>query len=210
MTRVQVLILVFLGGLVILVFMAVIMLLFANPMARVAPATATPIPPAAAPTATPTFPNFMPTPGPTPTPPEPTPTNTRVPTVTPKATNTPLPTIVIEMPTRRPTPTPTSAAPAAPPGTDTPTPTITPTAIPRVYRISFEAEETALVEGDCTHLKWDVIGALTVELDGDKVDPSGKKKVCPKEDTSYKLTVQFQDAARLQSETVDITVTKAD
>lgn len=210
MTRSQTLILSVLTGFVILVFMALIALWFLNPVPRIVPPTATPIPSTPVPSATPTFPNFMPTPGPTATPPEPTAINTRVPTVTPKATNTPPPTVVIEMPTRRPTPTPTSAEPLAPPITDTPTPTITPTAIPRVYKISFKADETTLTEGECTDLKWDVIGSLTVELDGDSVAPSGKEKVCPKEDTSYKLTVQFPDAARLQSESVDITVTKAE
>lgn len=210
MTRSQVLILSVLTGFVILVFMALIALWFLNPIPRVIPPTATPIPPTPMPTATPTFPNFMPTPGPTPTPPEPTPINTRVPTVTPKATSTPLPTVIIVMPTRRPTSTPTSAGPIAPLTTETPTPTITPTAIPRVYKISFKADDTTLVKGECTELKWDVIGALTVELDRDQVSPSGKKKVCPKENTSYKLIVQFQDSARLQTETIDITVTKAE
>jgi hypothetical protein len=57
-------------------------------------------------------------------------------------------------------------------------------------------------------LSWEVVGAVSVELDNRSVEPEGKKEVCPDKDTEYKLTVQFPDQARLERETVKITVTE--
>jgi hypothetical protein len=55
-------------------------------------------------------------------------------------------------------------------------------------------------------LKWEVVGAIAVTLDGDGVEPQGEEEVCPDEDTSYTLTVQFPDQARLEDRTVEIKV----
>lgn len=205
MTRSQALTLGILAGFVVLVFMAMIALLFINPVTQFAPTTATPVPPPPPPTVTPTLPNFMPTPGPTPTPPEPTATNTRVPTSTPRPPKEPTATVVFSFPTRPPTPTPTVPTATSVPPTPTTIPP-TPTYPPRRYSVSFEADETTIKQGDCTTLRWEVIGASAVTLEDRSVDPEGKKEVCPDEDTEYRLTVQFPDQARLENRTIQITV----
>jgi hypothetical protein len=209
-TRAQALTIGVLAGFVLVVFMAMIALLFINPIPLIFPPTPTPIPPApAAATLTPTLPNFMPTAGPTSTPAEPTPTNTRVPTVTPRLTSTLAPTVVFNLPTPRPTATPIVPTPTPAPPTETPMPA-TPTVPPRRFEVSFSADRTELTKGECTDLKWEVVGAISVELDNRSVEPEGEKEVCPEKDTEYKLTVQFPDQARLERETVKITVTQAD
>ncbi len=209
MTRAQAFTLSVLAGFVILVFMAMVFLLVVNPTWPTLSPTPTPVLPTPLPMATPTLPNFMPTPGPTPTPAEPTPPNTRVPTVTPRPTNTPGPTIVINLPTRRPTATPTVPTATPAPPTNTPIPA-RPTLVPRRFKVSFEADETELVKGDCTHLRWEVVGAENILLDDRSVEPEGKKEVCPKKDTEYRLEVKFPDQARLERKTVEITVTDDD
>ncbi|MBI1879262.1 MAG: hypothetical protein HYR94_13765 [Chloroflexi bacterium] len=205
MTRSQALTIGVLAGFVVVVFAAMIVLLFVNPLTTFAPPPPTPAPPPSAATMTPTLPNFMPTPGPTATSPEPTPTNTRVPTVTPAPPKEPSPTVVFLLPTRRPTATPTAPTSTPVPPTDTPIP-VTPTYPPRRYSVSFEADETTIVKGKCTDLKWEVVGAVAVTLDGKSVEPEGKKEVCPDKDTEYKLTIQFPDQVRLENRTVEIKV----
>ena len=205
MTRSQALTLGVLAGFVIIVFMAMVVLLFINPITVFEPPTATPVPPSPTPTITPTFPNFMPTPGPTFTPAEPTPTNTRLPTLTPTAPREPTSTVIFLLPTRRPTDTPIIPTTTPVPATETSIPP-SPTFPPRRYKISFEAEDSTITKGDCTNLKWEVVGASAVTLDRESIEPEGKKKVCPTKDTEYKLTVQFPDQARLENRTVKITV----
>jgi hypothetical protein len=115
--------------------------------------------------------------------------------------------VVIALPTRRPTATP--IIPTAAPSAVTPTPILpTPTFPPRRYKVSFEAEETTLTLGECTNLKWEVEGGIAVTLDDKAVEPSGKKEVCPDNDSTYRLTVQFPDRARLERKNVDIKVIK--
>lgn len=210
MTRSQALTLGILAGFVVLVFGAMIVVLLVDPFTLAAPPTATPLPPPPPPpTVTPTFPNFMPTAGPTFTPGPPTPTNTRVPTVTPPPPREPTATVVFSFPTRRPTATPTIVTATSVPATDTPIPP-SPTYPPRRYKVSFEADETSLTEGECTDLKWEVEGAIAVTLDGRSVEPAGKKEVCPDQDTEYELTVQFPDQARLENRTIAINVDQND
>lgn len=209
MTRSQALTLGILAGFVVLVFGAMIVVLLVDPFTIVAPPTPTPLPPPPPPTATPTFPNFMPTAGPTATPAPPTPTNTRVPTMTPQPPREPTATVLFSFPTRRPTATPTVVTATPIPATDTPIPP-SPTYPPRRYKVSFEADQTTLTEGECTDLKWEVVGAIAVTLDGRSVEPEGEKEVCPDQDTEYKLTVQFPDQARLENETVKINVENND
>ncbi len=210
MTRAQALTIGVLAGFVLIVFMAMILLLFINPLPLILPPRPTSIPPGpAAATPTPTLPNFMPTVGPTPTSAEPTPINTRVPTVTPRSTSTLAPTVVFNLPTRKPTATPTVPTSTPAPPTETPSPA-TPTVPPRRFEVSFAADKTELTKGECTDLSWEVVGAVSVELDNRSVEPEGKKEVCPEKDTEYKLTVQFPDQARLERETVKITVIEED
>jgi hypothetical protein len=187
MTRAQALILSVLTGLLVLVCIGLFMLMFLP--GRLIPAFAPPTPLPPRPTPTPTFPKFLPT-GSLYTPVlEPTATNTRVPTATPPPSKPPTPTIVFEVtfpvkPTA--TPTPIKIVPVA---TVPPSPTIEVVQGPRGYSISFEADETEIEKDDCTTIRWLVEGAETVILDNESVEFIGKKKVCPKFDTTYQLTV---------------------
>jgi hypothetical protein len=96
-----------------------------------------------------------------------------------------------------------------PVATLTPSPTVTPSPAPRGYSVSFEAEETKIVKGECTNLRWKVEGASAVDLDGESVAASGKEKVCPKFDTSYRLTVRLPDSTQFHR-TVKVSVEKED
>ncbi len=204
MTRSQILIIAVLAGFVALVFVGLVILLLANPIQPASPPP-TLVPPSATLMPTPTLPNFMPTAGPSATPLPPTPINTLVPTITPRPTHTPLPTVEFNLPTRVPTDTPTSLPPTAAPPTSTP---VEPTATLATlfYKFNFKATDSAMVKGECTHLEWEVIGAVAVTLDGSSVEPTGKKEVCPKKDTRYKMSVEFPDFSAPQEKTVEISV----
>lgn len=212
MSRAQAVILAILIGLVALVFMAIIVLLIFPPERLFRPAPppvpSPPAPLAATPTAT--FPNFLPTENPeTPTV-EPTATYTRVPTVTPRPSRTPSPTTQFALPTPfvRPSETPTPVPTLPPAPTSTPTSGPSPTLIPRQYSVSFEADEETIEEGDCTDLRWEVQGASSITLDGRPVEPSGRKEVCPRQNTAYRLTIQLPNSAALETKTVEIKVEK--
>lgn len=175
------------------------------PLDRIIPPTATPIPPSPTITPTPTFPNFMPTASHETPVFIPSPTNTRLPTLTPTAPRPPTATVVFKLPTPKPTatPVPLPTAQSVPSATLTVMP---PTAPPRQYSIIFEADETTITAGKCTDLEWQVTGAVSVQLDGRAVTPSGLKEVCPGQDTLYELTIQLPDNAQLQTRTVRISV----
>ncbi|MEW5957519.1 MAG: hypothetical protein AB1801_07340 [Chloroflexota bacterium] len=205
MSRTQATVIGMLLGIVALVFIGLVLVLFI-PVERALPASPTrrPSAPAIIPTAT--FPNFMPTAGlETPTPAEPTPTNTRLPTLTPTQPKPSTPTVVFNLPEPKPTATPIPAPTRIPVPTATPT-VRSPSPVPRQYTISFEADDSKITEGDCTDLKWEVMGASSVQLNGQSVSPSGKKEVCPNRDTEYRLTIQFPDRAELENRTVKISV----
>jgi hypothetical protein len=113
--------------------------------------------------------------------------------------------VVINLPTRRPTETPIPA----PTSTAIPSPTFTvvpPSPVPRQYSISFEADDATITKGKCTDLKWQVTGASAVQLNGQEVSPSGEKEVCPRNDTEYRLSIQFPDRAEIEQRTVRIKV----
>lgn len=210
LTRLQAIIISILTGLVVLVFigLAAILLLPGEAILGSTPTPTATIPP----TATPTFPNFMPTAGGvTPTPGEPTPTNTRLPTSTPLPTRTPRPTLIINLPTPvvRPTATPTAAPPPVPTVAGEPSPTAT-RLIQRQYSVSFEAEDPSLTEGECTDIIWRIEGAVNIQLDGDPVGQSGREKVCPDEDSSYRLTFQIAGSTEVESREVEISVESDD
>jgi hypothetical protein len=206
MTRSQAFTIGILIGFVVLVLMGMIALIFL-PYERIFPSRPTPTLPPPTVILTPTFPKSLPTASLiTPTPAEPTATNTRIPTPTPRPPRTPTPTVLPKLPTFSPKPTATAEiVTAVPIPTSTPSPTILPSPIPRRYSISFSAEEITIVKGECTDLKWQVEGAATVTLDRESVAASGKKKVCPKKDTHYQLTIRLPDGNQL-SRTVKISV----
>lgn len=76
-----------------------------------------------------------------------------------------------------------------------PTPTATPTDTPIPLKVAFTVDEAKIKEGECTHLRWQVEGASTVSLDGEPVDPSGSREVCPAVSTSYRLEISYAAGA---------------
>ena len=208
MNRSQAIVISLLIALVTLTFIGLaFFLVFPVERILISPSTATFTPsPTVSPTAT--FPNFMPTPSfTTPTPAEPTPTNTRLPTATTAPTNTPQPTVVINFPDPivRPTATPLPPPPVVQPistATVNPTPTIG----SRQYSVSFDTTDSTITEGDCTDLEWRVQGSVVVKLEGETVDLTGQREVCPGRDTSYTLTTQLQGSPQIDRHTVTIRV----
>lgn len=196
------------AGLAALLFIAIIALLIVPDEVLFGPgptATSTPTP---LPTPTATIPGSLPTPSfETPVSPEPTPTYTRLPTVPPTLTKTPSPTVVFDLPEPevRPTDTPIPPATSIPPTNAPPTATLVPG---RQYTITFEADETAITNGECTDLRWNIQGAIVrVQLGNEFVTQSGEREVCPKRDTTYTLSTQLQGSAQVDRHTLTITVT---
>ena len=126
-------------------------------------------------------------------------------TPTPRSTNTPLPTWT-PGPTRTSTFTPAARAtytlqptatntpsvaepPAPPPTTALPTRTPSPTP----GRLVFEADDDALVAGECATLLWIADGAQSVHLNDEEVDWQGSEEVCPKKTKTYTLKVEHKD-----------------
>ncbi|MBN1220274.1 MAG: hypothetical protein JXM69_15200 [Anaerolineae bacterium] len=196
MSRAQALTIAILAGLVVLVCIGMAMLTVL-PFERIFPLSPTTAPSPPSPSPTSTFPSFIPTANLETVTVEPTATNTLVPTATPRPPRTPTPTVIIHLtlPPRKPTATPVVNTPV-PIATATSTVTLTPSPAPRGYSISFEAEETKIVRDECTQLRWKVEGASSVILDGESVESTGKKKVCPKYDTSYELKVKLLDGSQ--------------
>ncbi len=169
----------------------------------------TPVPPAepaVPPTDAPTPPTDEPLPPDTPFPPTDTPTPTGTPW---PLTNTPTPTYTPQPPTNTPTPTYTSQPP-----TDTPTPTYTPlpptntptptnTSWPPA-QVDFRADDTSLVQGECTTIYWDVEYATAVFLNGGGVVGHGTQQVCPADTTTYDLHVKAPGSNVDRSITVEV------
>ena len=204
MNRAQALTIGILIGFVLLACIGVIIVM-RTPLDRLLPPTATPIPPSPTITPSPTFPKFLPTAEQRTPEIIPSPTNTRLPTSTPTAPRPPTATVVFKLPTPKPSATPSPPPTAQPVPSATPT-VIPPTAPPRQYSISFEADESTIIKGKCTDLEWRVVGVTSVKLDGRVVSASGFKEVCPRQDTDYELTIQLPDNAQLQTRTVRIIV----
>jgi len=118
----------------------------------------------------------------------PVPTDTPVPlTDTPVSpTDTPVlpPTDTPVSPTDTPVPPPTDT-PVIP--TDTPVPTDTPWP---PAEASLQADDTSLVQGECTTLRWDVEYATAVFLNGGGVPGHGTQQVCPASTATYDLHVE--------------------
>ena len=160
-----------------------------SPVDSAPPPTDTPVP-----TDTPTPPTDEPVHPDTPIPPTDTPT----PTYTPRPpTNTPTPTYT----PRSPTNTPTSTYTPRPP-TRTPTPTYT-TRPP--VQVDFRADDTSLVQGECTTLHWDVEYATAVFLNGGGVIGHGSQQVCPANTTTYDLHVEAPGGNMDPSITIEVT-----
>jgi len=138
---------------------------------------------------------------------EPSPTNTRVPTVTPLPVKTATPIIAINIPTPiiLPSDTPTLMPRPMATSTSVPMPTAT-RFIPLGYQITFSAEKMEVEKSKCTNLRWVVEGASTVTLDGDTVELSGKKKVCPDRNKTYRLEVTLPHEFVVETREVKIKI----
>jgi hypothetical protein len=97
-----------------------------------------------------------------------------------------------------------------PVATATPLPTSEAVPVPRGYSISFEADETEIEKDDCTTIRWRVEGAEKVILGNENVESSGKKKVCPKTETTYQLTVTRPNETELIIRKVEISIEEED
>jgi len=139
----------------------------------------------------------------------PTATNTRVPTTIPRPSKTPTPPIVRKIPVptliiyRTITPIPTEIA--LPPPPTLPSKVITPI-VPLEYHVRFEAEEETVFENECTNLTWQVQGGVSITLDGKSVNASGKKKICPKRDTTYRLVVELANNSGTETRKITVKV----
>jgi hypothetical protein len=90
-----------------------------------------------------------------------------------------------------------------------PSPTAT-QPVQRQYSVSFEAEDPSLASGECTDLVWRAEGVENLQLDRSSVEQTGRKKVCPDEDSSYRLTFQIAGSAEVGSREVEISVESDD
>jgi hypothetical protein len=135
------------------------------------------------------------------------PTDTPVPpTDTPVSpTDTPfLPTDTPVLPTDTPvlptdTPIPPTDTPIPP--TDTPVPTDTPWP---PAQVDLRADDTSLVQGECTTLRWDVEYATAVFLNGGGVPGHGTQEVCPASTTTYDLHVEAPSGNVDRSVTINV------
>lgn len=75
------------------------------------------------------------------------------------------------------------------PPTPSPTPERPSVSPPGEVQITFTADRTNLQPGECATLQWSVQGGFGVGLDGQPVEKSGQKQVCPGETTPYRLGV---------------------
>ena len=58
-------------------------------------------------------------------------------------------------------------------------------------QIKFFADRTSLQPGECTLLHWEVSGGLAVSLNGNPVEKTGQKEVCPGKTLLYTLSVDL-------------------
>ncbi|MGD8813552.1 MAG: hypothetical protein PVI78_03665 [Anaerolineales bacterium] len=68
--------------------------------------------------------------------------------------------------------------------------------------ITFTADRTSIVAGECTTLRWHVPDDDNVALDGQPINPSGQMDVCPTDTTTYHIRVGIGDDARQQEITI--------
>jgi len=73
------------------------------------------------------------------------------------------------------------------------------------YRAKFWADQTSIKLGECTALHWETENALHVQLQGAEVEPQGNLGVCPQQDETQVLRVEYKDK-HSEELTVNITV----
>jgi hypothetical protein len=107
----------------------------------------------------------------------------------------------------------------APPATDTPVPTETPVPVtatpvpptdtppPPTPTVWFRLDANPIDAGSCTVVRWDTSNATEVYLDGERVDLSGSREVCPA--TSQEHHLRVVGTADEQTHTLILGVTGA-
>jgi hypothetical protein len=96
------------------------------------------------------------------------------------------------------TPTPTGTP-------EPPTPTHTPTATPwPPVQVDLRVDDTSLVQGECTTLRWDVEYATAVYLNGGGIPGHGTQQVCPASTTTYDLHVEAPGGNVDRSVTINV------
>ncbi len=83
---------------------------------------------------------------------------------------------------------------------------VPPTPVPPTpdAQIVFTVDQPRIRQGDCTTLRWDVQGGISIRLDEQSVDRSGQRQVCPQETTTYQLAVDLGN--RVKSNDVSVSV----
>ncbi len=71
-------------------------------------------------------------------------------------------------------------------------------------QINFGADSTTLQPGQCANLQWNVRGGFGVRLDGQPVDLTGQKQVCPNTTTTYRLEVDTGGRVEAREVTIQV------
>jgi hypothetical protein len=129
------------------------------------------------------------------------------PTETP--TGTPTQPVDTAPPTDPPTSLPTVETPTLTPPTRTPTQTPTTNTPWPAVQVSFGADRTSLVAGECTTLRWDVVHSTAVYLDGEGVAAQGLREICPGGTATYVLYVEAPSGNTERGVTIDVSVPSA-
>ncbi len=100
---------------------------------------------------------------------------------------------LLERPVTIPAPIPTRSATVTPIPQSTPQPT--PTITLAAGNPNLRADQTTLVAGQCTTIRWDTTNASQVLFQGQPTR-SSEQQVCPAADTTYNLLLIFDDGSR--------------
>jgi len=71
-------------------------------------------------------------------------------------------------------------------------------------QIAFTADRASLQSGECTTLRWDVVGGFGVALDGEVVERAGQRQVCPEVSSSYSLRIDIGETIELREVAISV------
>lgn len=87
--------------------------------------------------------------------------------------------------------------PSLVPSTLRPTMTpVPPTPAPPDAQIAFAVDRSGIRLGECTTLRWNVTGGFLVRIDGQIVERSGQKQICPQQTATYQLSVDLGNSIK--------------
>lgn len=125
-----------------------------------------------------------------------------IPTVTPTSTG-----VATDTPTAAGVPTGTPTATGVPTDTPTSTPTSTLTPTPQLVRIiSYEADHTQIVAGECVRFTWQVEAPTAIYFDGEGVGnyPDSRER-CPTSTRAFELRAEGSGGPDVESITIVVT-----